>query len=343
MKNILGLLALSISFSSVSQKTVADAIRKSGRSDIWITLERSSTDSLALPVSVIKGALPGKTFAIVAGVHGFEYPPIVAVQEFLSEIDPKKLKGSLIVLPLANPASFFGRSPFVNPLDGKNLNNAFPGNKSGSSTEKIAHFITSEVISRSDYFLDIHAGDASEDLIPFVCYYDNKQNSEKTRSAEMLCEASGFENIVSYPYTISAKQPALYAFKQAVQDGKVALSIESGKLGNVQSEAISGTKEAIYRMLQAAGMYERKDLPVPQRSKNRYTNQSSIKCEQQGIFYSELKAGDGVKKGQKIARITDLFGKTIAEIFAPETGVILYKVGTPPVNKGETLFCIGIL
>ena len=47
------------------------------------------------------------------------------------------------------------------------------------------------------------------------------------------------------------------------------------------------------------------------------------------------------KKGQEIGYITDEFGNEVQKINAAAEGIILYKIGTPPVNKGETLFCIG--
>lgn len=144
-----------------------------------------------MPLTIIKGKNPGMVFTIVAGVHGYEYPPITAVQELMKEIDINRLQGTLIVLPVANTASFYKRSPFVNPIDGKNLNTAFPGSASGSITEKIAHWITEEIISNTEVFLDIHGGDASEDLLPFVCYYNNHDEAEQTEQAHLLSEASG--------------------------------------------------------------------------------------------------------------------------------------------------------
>jgi hypothetical protein len=60
----------------------------------------------------------------------------------MKEIDANQLHGTLIILPVANVASFYKRSPFLNPIDDRNLNTAFPGSASGSISEKIAHWIT---------------------------------------------------------------------------------------------------------------------------------------------------------------------------------------------------------
>jgi len=79
----------------------------------------SGSDTAHLPVKIIKGKADGPVFSIVAGIHGYEYPPVIAAQQMLSNIDPDKLKGTLLVVPVANTAAFFDRSVFYNPADGK--------------------------------------------------------------------------------------------------------------------------------------------------------------------------------------------------------------------------------
>lgn len=221
-----------------------------------------------------------------------------------------------------------------------NLNNAFPGKENGTVTQQIAHYITRNIIPLTDVFLDIHSGDACEDLLPFVCYYNNELNAKETAKAKELSEASGFINVVSYPYTLKDTEPAKYAFKQAVQDGKVGLSFEAGKLGNVQADAVALNKNGIYHVMNGLQMYKT-DLDLPIELK-KYNDQVYIKAPAKGIFYSNIKAGDFVKEGQKLGYITDAFGETIETIKASGTGVVLYMIGTPPVIKNNTLFCIGV-
>ncbi|MFC4479216.1 succinylglutamate desuccinylase/aspartoacylase family protein [Flavobacterium chungangensis] len=332
------LLMSVISYGQNLEKLIKENIAK--RTD---TLVHFKTDSPYnyIPVTILSGKEKGPVFTIIAGIHGFEYPPITAVQELIKEIDPKKLKGTLIVVPIANVGSFYKRTPFVNPSDHKNLNNAFPGSETGTITEQIANYITKQIIPQSDVFLDIHGGDANEDLLPFVCYYNNASEEKKTLLSNKLSEISGINHIVSYPYTITKTEPAKYAFKQASQNGKTALSIEAGKLGNVQTESVHLIKKAVYNMLNYMEMYSNGTAPVKNPSAVYLNNQEYVKAEVAGIFNSTLKSGDYIKKGDKIGFVSNEFGKVLIEIKSPTTGIILYKIGTPPVNKGETVFCIG--
>lgn len=331
------------SFHLSAQTTIKEVLNNSdaGRVDLSIPL-RDEINSSVLPVTIINGVQKGPTFVVVAGIHGYEYPPILALQRIMNKIDHNKLKGSLIFLPIANIPSFYGRSPFFNPLDKKNLNNVFPGKKDGTITEQIAYLITKEIISECDVFVDIHGGDANEDLLPFVCYYDRADSRNQTKLAAKLCKISGFENIVSYNYNITPSQPAIYAFKQATQDGKVALSIEAGKLGNVQNEAVDQIESAVFNMLYEMNMYQdehKKNLQEV--STKTFNQQSYLKSTIQGILYSDLLSGDNVVQGEVVGYVTDVWGKKLQELTAPASGIILYKIGTPPVNEGETIFCIG--
>ncbi len=308
------------------------------KENIKIEFTDDAGNSGTLPISILRGKTKGPVFTIIAGVHGYEYPPIVATQKILQEIDITQLKGTLIIIPIANTASFFTRTPFINPQDQKNLNNAFPGKIDGSITEQIAHFITSNIIPKSDVFLDIHGGDSPEDLIPFVCYYNNTKKPDQTALAKKLSEQSGFEYIVSYAYNISDKDPAKYTFKQAVQDGKTALSIECGKLGNVQKDNVDLIKKGVYNMLFTMKMYPKANQP---HEKIIYLNsQEYINSKVQGIFYSTYKAGDSVTKNDIVGYSTDEFGNILEEYKAPKDGVILYMLATPPINIDDTVMCI---
>ncbi|MBI1788521.1 MAG: succinylglutamate desuccinylase/aspartoacylase family protein, partial [Acidobacteria bacterium] len=51
-----------------------------------------------IPVTVIQGARPGPVLALLAGNHGYEYTPILALQQLRSRIDPKRLAGKLVLV-----------------------------------------------------------------------------------------------------------------------------------------------------------------------------------------------------------------------------------------------------
>lgn len=312
---------------------------KSTTHELNIEFNDSLNNSTTLPIIIVKGKNNGKVLTITAGVHGSELSPIIATQELIREINPSQLRGTLIIIPITNIGAFYRYTPYKNPIDQKNINRIFPGKKNGTISEKIAHFIASKIIPLSDIFLDAHSGDLNEDLLPFVCYYENKKYPKQTKIAKELSEYCGFENVISYPYTLNDNEPAKYVFKQASQSGKIALSFESGKLGFVQQEAVERIKRGYFRILHKIGMYKYND-PKGDSEFQILKSPIYIKSNNRGILYTDLKAGDKVIKGQKLGHITNEFAKRIQVFNSPVTGIILYMLGVPATNINQTVFAI---
>src|ERR1700692_3784678 len=85
-----------------------------------------------IAVIVVNGAKPGPSLALIAGSNGTEYASLIALQKLAQYPDPSVLSGSLVIVPLVNPASFAQKVPHVNPVDGKNMNRFFPGKPDGT-------------------------------------------------------------------------------------------------------------------------------------------------------------------------------------------------------------------
>ena len=75
-----------------------------------------------VPVSVVTGAKEGPVLALVAGIHGSEPSPIVALQRVRAELDSDSLSGTVILVHVANLPSFSHRTIYRGPFDQKNLN-----------------------------------------------------------------------------------------------------------------------------------------------------------------------------------------------------------------------------
>ena len=95
-------------------------------------------DAPSLNALCLCGAAPGKTLVVTAGVHGCEYVGIQALRRLAADLDPARLSGNVILLPLANPSAFYAGAKQVVPEDGVNLNRAFPGNSAGPLSARLA-------------------------------------------------------------------------------------------------------------------------------------------------------------------------------------------------------------
>lgn len=347
MRLSVALLLLLCTISSKAQtafKFYGDQVNP-GTKKHWLVSINDGKDTVSVPVTVFHGVKPGPVLGITAGVHGYEYSPILAGQQLINRINPAVLSGTVILVQVANTGSFLGRSPFTNLLDGKNLNRSFPGSPEGTITERVANFISQEVIAKSTHFIDAHSGDAPEDLVAYMGYYQNDNKPEASQKGKSMAMATGFDYIVEFKTTgkdyLKEGNPSLYCSAEAFKRGLPAIDFECGRLGLIEPELVEKITTGIERIMIHLKMTEGE--LKKQRGQTFFPVRSYVSSEHDGIFYPTKQAGDYVAKGAHLGYITDFFGKHLQEVYAPETGVILLILGTPPVNTGESVVGIGMV
>lgn len=106
------------------------------------------TEQCALPVTVVAGADEGPVLLLIAGEHGNEYESIIALQEVLRELDPKKIKGRVVGVNCCSVDSYLHRTRLAN-ADGHNLARVYPGNKDGTLTERVAYTLQNDFLGQA--------------------------------------------------------------------------------------------------------------------------------------------------------------------------------------------------
>jgi predicted deacylase len=286
-----------------------------------------------IPITVIKGSKPGPVLALTAGIHGYEYPPILALQR----LQVKDLAGTLIIVHIANMPSFLARTVYFSPLDGKNLNRVFPGRADGSESERIAHAITTQVIDKCDYLLDLHCGDGNESLRPYV-YQTVTGDADFDSRIEELVAYFGFDHIVVDRARPKDPAASLFCSNTAITRGKPAMTVESGFLGRTDEKSTRAIVAGIENVMRYLKMIKGK--PSKLKKPVFLDPVEVLSSPATGILYPHVERNDKVKKGAVLAHITDFFGKKIAEVKAPFAGVVLYVVATPPITQGQPVGCV---
>ncbi|MBI3669822.1 MAG: succinylglutamate desuccinylase/aspartoacylase family protein [Acidobacteria bacterium] len=304
----------------------------------FLEVPKGADAGTRIPVTVIHGSKPGPLLALVAGTHGYEYSPILALQRFPAKVDPRELAGTIIVVHVANMPSFLGRTIYYSPVDSKNLNRVYPGKPDGTVSERIAATLTRDVIDRADYLVDLHCGDGNEALRPYS-YWEAVGTPEVNEKSKQMVLAFGLDHIVIETQRPTDPARSVYTSTTAILRGKPAISTETGLLGRVDSNGADLAEAGILNLLRHFGM-----LPgVPQRVEHPiWIDRSEVlRSPATGIFHARVQPDQGVARGTLLGVLTDFFGNTVQEIRAPFSGIVLYVVATPPVSQGEPLGMIG--
>ncbi len=333
-------LALSAFAQTRASVTVGPlTVQPGGNASGMIQVSSGKDEATTIPISVFHGAQPGPTLALIAGNHGYEYTPIIALQRLPPRLDPKQMSGTLVLVHIANMPSFLKRTIYYSPVDGKNLNRAYPGKPDGTISERIAYQITKEVIERADYVLDIHCGDGNESLRPYS-YWDVKAGGKEiVEKSRQLALAFGLDRIVMDTERPSDPANSVYCSTTATTRGKPAITVESGGMGATDDESIARIERGVMSVMRHLKMIEGRPQMVEHPM---FIDRSEVlQSSETGIFYPLVEKGHTVVKGALMGYVTDFFGKRIYELRAPFAGEVLYILGTPPVTKGEPLAMVG--
>lgn len=140
-----------------------------------------------VPLCVICGPRPGKTVVAIGGTHGDEYEGPVGLKNLIRETSAEAVvAGRLIVLPVLNVPAFQAAQRH-SPLDGANMNRVFPGDAHGTITQRIARFVTDEILTRADVVIDIHAAGTTFEIVRCSSSHHIDDPRASRRSARSRC------------------------------------------------------------------------------------------------------------------------------------------------------------
>ena len=340
MKRLLlsGLLGLAPLVSAQDVLKVGDVSASRGtKATGAIHIPDGADKGVDIPVSVIHGREPGKTLALIAGTHGYEYTSILALQRLLPQVDPGRMKGSLILVHMANPETFYGRRIYQSS-DGKNLNRVYPGKKDGTISERIAEAITREVIDQATHVIDMHSGDGNESLRPYSYWMTGNDPAVDAQSKELNL-AYGLDHIVIDHSRPKDVKDSRYTAMTGVLRGKPSITAESGGLGLTDDASVNLHLRGALSVINHLGIMQAPSVKV---LKPVWIEKSEVlTAPETGVWENVVDQRDAVVAGTLVGRVKDASGRVLAEVRAPFAGVMLYVVATPPITKGEPVGFVG--
>ncbi len=278
------------------------------------------------PVLVINGKKPGPVLCLTAAVHGDELNGIEIVRRMLYNIDPGKLSGAVIGVPIVNLQGFRRTSRYL--ADRRDLNRFFPGNPDGSSASRIAYSFFNEVISHCSALVDLHTGSFYRTNLP--------QLRANLKNADVLGLTHGFGATV-----VLHSDAAVGTLRRAAVDvGIPAVTLEAGEPMRVQEKEVEHGVKGIQTLLHHLKMYKKPGMwgePEPV-----YYQSEWVRADQGGILFTRVHLGKRIRKGDLLGTITDPITNVRANVTSPHNGRVLGMALNQVVMPGFAAFRIGI-
>ena len=302
------------------------------------SVHRSAYGWLPIPIVSIKNG-KGPKVLLTAGNHGDEWEGQLALGKLIRTIRAADVRGHLIIMPALNfPASQAGTR--TSPIDGVNLNRAFPGDPNGSPTQQIAYFVEHVLMPGCDYSFDFHSGGSSLMYIPSALCTKVDEPKAFARAVERM-------KVFGAPVCYFSKAPqgedrTLGAGAQ--RQGIEIMGTELGGSGKVTPAALKVAEAGIKRLLVHIGALKAKVAPPPpSRVLEVGGAEYFVYAPDDGVFEPLAELGDEVKKGQPAAAIhfthTPWRQPTIARF--EHHGTVLCTRVPGLTHRGDCLFHLG--
>jgi predicted deacylase len=262
------------------------------------SVHRSAYGWIPIPIVRIKNG-DGPSVLLQAGTHGDEWEGQIGLGNLLRALEPKDIRGRLVILPSANfPAAMAGQR--TSPIDEGNLNRLYPGDAEGTITQQIAYWIEHALLPGFDYSFDFHSGGSSLTYIPSALA---PRHEDPARMQKVVGMLKAFGAPVSY--IAAAPQGGGRTFTSAsARQGVVSMGTELGGGGLVTPASLKVAEDGMRRVLAHIGLLPG---PVPAASPTRLTEIGGddyyVYASDGGLFEPLVDLGAEVKAGQPAARI----------------------------------------
>ena len=132
----------------------------------WSPEQSFQSLNTPVPVLVAHGANRGPVMCLTAAIHGDELNGIEMIRRLIYQLDPEKMNGTLIGIPIVNLDGFRRGSRYL--ADRRDLNRHFPGSPKGSAADRMAYSLFHNVIRHCEYLVDLHTGSLKHTNLPQI-------------------------------------------------------------------------------------------------------------------------------------------------------------------------------
>ena len=306
----------------------------------WVELNVTNDldmSPLSVHLHVINGEADGPTLWLQGNIHGNEQAGGLAFRDFMLELSPEDVSGTIIGAPVVNPTAFRNKQrtdPIGEDQFGTNdVNRAFPGTEGGSYPQALAHRVFTTAEDGIDYFIGSHSTTGEITMYPGFTVVLETGDEVYDESVE-LATASDIPYLLEFDS--GDIQGSMY--EQLAERGVVAILFETGDSSLIEHEAYDTAYKAIKNAAKHLDMIAGE--PVRENEISHHKGQYFLTAREGGFFESFIESEDEVTEGQRIGEITNIKGETVDTFEAPFDGVMVQFRTFPTARPGDPVFSI---
>jgi len=291
-----------------------------------------------MPVMILNGAGEGPVVYMQSAVHGNEVVGTEAIKRVMTSLDPKKVNGTIIGIPVVNVPAYLENAR-INLMEAPAGDNDLSGIirkggiVQGPQSQVIANLLHEKIFPRVEYVFDLHS--SAPGTFNYARAIVVGEHIEIPKALRDKCMALA----VACNYEFVFK-PAKQAWTGMYFAPGSMFEIKYGIPAVILETGAAPTTDDVESILYGIDnlLKHLKVIPGEPAKKNKQIfvdRLVAVRAQRGGMFRLMAKMCDHVKKGDVIGEVTNLFNEVVETIRAPEEGVII-KVAT------SALICTGI-
>lgn len=308
-----------------------------------------------LPVRVLNGVDPGPTVWVTGTIHGDEPTGMAVTHDVAERIDVAELAGTVVCLPIMNPAGFRtnARTSYYHDDDP----NRYFGRDDDSETpprvqQVVCERIYDDMRATADALVSLHTSWVATHpyiIQPRISYGESRSVSDaavlRDRLVE-LTEAFGMPVVNQHPPGETETRNLQHSLTgAAVADGILAFTPELGGRLVVERDVAAAAVDGVWNVLHALEMVEQ---PADRHPEFGFDPDGHLRrfdgphTDVAGIVRYQVTEGDSVEAGQIVAEIVDPHGEVKTEVAANRDGYVLSRRERVAVYENDVLLDMAV-
>lgn len=286
----------------------------------------NSGDQSTMPIHVLHSKKDGPRLFLSAAIHGDELNGIEVIRRVLSHKALKRLRGTLVAIPVVNVYGLVHESRYL--PDRRDLNRSFPGSPEGSLAARLAHLFMTEVVNKCTHGIDLHTGSRHRSNLPQI-----RANLDDPTTEE-LARAFGVPVMLNSALRDGSLREC------AASAGVPMLLYEAGEALRYDELSIRGGVQGVINVMRNLGM-----LPKVTSSRSKLEpfvayRSSWQRAPETGMLRITKRLGAAVAVGDLLGQIDDPFTGSQHDIIAKIRGIVIGRTQSPLVHEGDAIFHI---
>ncbi|TVR22703.1 MAG: succinylglutamate desuccinylase [Anaerolineaceae bacterium] len=289
-----------------------------------------------IPITVYRGAEDGPILWLNGATHGDEPEGPFSIFKAMAQVDVNKLRGTVVTVPVMNVEAFTaGTRGDVLDTFSYDMNRLYPGKPDGYPTERVAYAHWEAMKDTCDLQIAIHSGGEHSYLAHMIFASDNPPSLE-------LAAAMGPNWSLVFRSGTGGGNPS----SQIGALGKAGVTVELG--GNCRTltsdfhEVADDLAQGYLNVMRHYGMIDGSATYAPSW---RMGYQIALLAPSTGMYVGnkDIPFETEIEKDTLIGQIYNLYGDVIAEVRAPQKGVIFGLRARPSVLEGQWCCFFGVI